>query len=81
MLLDHTVASEATVVRIKFDPYNHSAFQTFLRRVHREFGASGEDLAWSWAPVWDNPQQNAWTVEFYWRDPSQATLFALKYQG
>jgi hypothetical protein len=81
MLLDHTVVTQGTVVRITFDPYNHSAFQTLLRKTHREFGASGADGAWSWAPIWDDPQENVWTVEFYWCDPKIATLFALKYQS
>jgi hypothetical protein len=81
MLPDHTVLTQGTVVQLRFDPYDHSAFQTLLRRINREFGASGADRAWSWAPVWDDPQENVWTVEFYWRDPCQATLFALKYQG
>ena len=76
--------SEFTVVQVQFDPYSHSDFQKFLRAVHREFGASGPKRAWQWAPTFSldgDVPGNAWHVNFYWRDPRMATLFALKYQG
>jgi len=67
-----------TIVTIKFDPYNHSEVQRYLRSVVATFGKSGE--RWYYRPSKFQPEDpNCWTLEFKFRDPFDATLFGLKY--
>ena len=66
-------------VRIVFRPYDHDAVQNLLRGVRRDFGRPGDRYRFS-SPA-DSHEANAWSLDFHFRDPADALIFALKFSG
>ena len=75
-----------------FDPYDHDAWMTLLKDVHRTFGRPSE--RWQWSNELDlimRPESEVtsshgitvdsekWAVVFYFREESDAVMFSLKY--
>lgn len=69
-----------TSVRIHFRPYDRYAVQKLLANVHKEFKQSEKRERWSWSVADLEAENNAWIIDFHWRDPTDAMIFALKYQ-
>lgn len=69
-----------TAVRREFRPYDHGAVKKLLREAALDFGPPGGTRRWSFATaqIYDS-DNNAWVLDFSFRDPHDATLFALKY--
>jgi len=67
-------------VRITFDPYNHDQVQEFLIQVYKDFGR--DKGRWYYrSPDIGTIENNVWVLEFFFRDPHDATIFGLKYQS
>jgi hypothetical protein len=65
-------------VRITFDPYDHDDVQKFLIRVYQDFGR--DKGRWYYrSPDIVTIDDNAWVLEFFFRDPNDAVIFGLKY--
>jgi hypothetical protein len=65
-------------VRITFDPYNHDQVQEFLIQVYKDFGR--DKGRWYYrSPDIGTIENNVWVLEFFFRDPHDATMFGLKY--
>ena len=67
-----------TTVRVVFDPYDHPTVQEYLRRVSSDFGYRNRDR-WYYVTSREPATQDAWALDFKFRDPHDAVLFGLKY--
>ena len=70
--------TEYTTIRISFDPYSHQDVQKYVRQVYRDFGRDQTRWFYRSANI-DDIKENCWELDFVFRDPKDATLFALKY--
>ena len=75
---DSTHPFQQPPVRVVFRPYDHGAVQSLLRAVRQEFGRPGQRYQFL-SPA-DSHEANAWSLDFHFRDPADALIFALKYQ-
>lgn len=69
-------------VRVVFDPYIHDEVNSLLVSVFREYGPRSRDR-WTWTVDVDMDTAknfpNRWSMQFSFKDPHDATMFALKY--
>jgi len=63
-----------TRVRRTWDPYNHAEVKKCLTQVRREFDI--DKRRWYFCGSGDH---NRYTIDFFFRDPHDALIFALKY--
>lgn len=69
-----------TAVRMEFSPYSPTAVSQLLQSVHLEFGRDISRWYWKWTDTGlAESIDNHWAVSFFFRDPHDAMLFALKY--
>ena len=76
---DPTLSLYQPPIRVVFAPYNHDDVQSMLRKVVADFGRPGDRWRYR-SPNIGQSESNAWVLDFYFRDPYDATIFGLKYQ-
>jgi hypothetical protein len=70
-----------TAVRYKFHPYDYGAVRRLLKYTTLDFGAPGSTRRWQFVTAQTpSTESNAWIIDFHFRDPHDAMIFALKYQ-
>jgi hypothetical protein len=70
-----------TAVRYEFRPYDYGAVRQLLEDVTLDFGAPGNTRRWQFVTAQTpSTESNAWIIDFLFRDPYDAMIFALKYQ-
>jgi hypothetical protein len=75
------MSDNAYSVRVVFDPYSHADVNSLLVSVFREYGPRSKDR-WTWAVDDTDTAKNfphRWSMQFSFKDPHDATMFALKY--
>lgn len=68
-------------VRVVIDPYSHAEVNALMTSVFREYGPRSRNR-WSWAVDQTDSATafpNRWSMQFSFKDPHDATMFALKY--
>jgi hypothetical protein len=66
-----------TVVKIVFDPYNYLEVNHYLRSVAQDFGPAKRGRWYFETEPYI--EGNTWALKFFFSDPTDATLFGLKY--
>jgi len=70
-----------TAVRYKFRPYDYGEVRNLLAAVRADFGNPGGDRRWQFVTTQTpSTEANAWILDFHFRNPHDAIIFALKYQ-
>lgn len=67
-------------VRVVFSPYDHGTVQDMLRRVIQDFGRPGPKWQFRFRESEPGVPTDVWHVDFYFTDPRDALIFALKYR-
>lgn len=72
-----TTPSPATVVTRAWDEYDPAAWMYLVQQITKDFGKTGS--RWQWIMNNELSVGNAWSVDFHFADPHDATMFQLKY--
>jgi hypothetical protein len=69
---------KTTKVKRKFNPYTSTEVMRINALCNQEFGRYG--VRWGFAHANpDNADVDAWTLEYWFKDPNDALIFALKH--
>jgi hypothetical protein len=71
------VPPESTVVTRSWEEYDPAAWMYLIQSITKEFGKTGP--RWHWIMNGELSVGNAWSVDFHFANPHDATLFQLKY--
>jgi len=71
------VPPESTVVTRSWEEYDPAAWMYLVQSITKEFGKTGP--RWQWIMNGELSVGNAWSVDFHFANPHDATLFQLKY--
>ncbi len=66
-----------TNVSLYFEQYQPTVVRTLLLQVQKQFGWHGD----TWFFTFNDGHDNQSTLNFFFQDPHDATLFALKFSG
>ena len=69
---------DITKVKRKFSPYTSTEVMRINALCNREFGRYGVRWGFSHADP-DDASIDAWTLEYWFKDPNDALIFALKH--
>ena len=69
------------IVRHQFKPYRHDHVSQMLQNVQRTFGPPGATRRWIFRTPFDGEDDNAWQLDFYFKDSNDSLIFCLKYLG
>lgn len=75
--LDNWDLSES--VYVYYDEYDRQKIDILVRAAYKEFGTRMVDWYYSYIPPAKDDPPNSWRACFRFRNPYDATMFALKY--
>jgi len=71
------VPPKSIVVTRAWEEYDPAAWMYLVQSITKEFGKTGP--RWQWIMNGELSVGNAWSVDFHFANPHDATLFQLKY--